>query len=306
MLAIKVLLCMMTFIFLPIISMAKRLPNRSRRNNAYQQPVGKWFSRIMIIMLENTDYDVALEDPYFTQLAQDGMLLDNYFGVTHPSKGNYIAQIYGSYGDLRDDGPTTFQGESLVDLLENSHLTWKAYQEDYPGDCFLGNTDMYFEKHNPFISMRNIRTNLERCDQIVNGEELETDILLNTLPNVIYYTPNTLNDGHDTGIQYASKWLHDFLEEKLDDSNFMEDMLVVVTFDERGSFETLDDPDNRVLTILLGPPVEEEDLMQVTDSTEYDHYSLLRTIEENWSLGTLGRNDSTAIPFQNLIPLISG
>ncbi len=28
----------------------------------------------------------------------------------------------------------------------------------------------------------------------------------------------------------------------------------------------------------------------------YNHYSLLRMVEDNWSLGNLGRNDANAVP----------
>jgi acid phosphatase len=34
-----------------------------------------------------------------------------------------------------------------------------------------------------------------------------------------------------------------------------------------------------------------------TDNTNFDHYSLLKTIEQNWSLGILGTNDVSAVPF---------
>jgi hypothetical protein len=32
------------------------------------------------------------------------------------------------------------------------------------------------------------------------------------------------------------------------------------------------------------------------DCTQYNHYSLLRTVEDNWGLGNLGRHDATATP----------
>jgi hypothetical protein len=37
------------------------------------------------------------------------------------------------------------------------------------------------------------------------------------------------------------------------------------------------------------------------DSTHYDHYSLLRTIESNWELGNLGRNDTKGNTFDNAL-----
>ncbi|ORY06578.1 hypothetical protein K493DRAFT_203225 [Basidiobolus meristosporus CBS 931.73] len=261
------------------------------------QPVGKWFNRIMIVMLENTDFDVTARNQYFADLAKRGLLLTNFYGVTHPSKGNYIAQIYGSFEDLDDDSPRTFPGNNLVDLLEAKNISWKSYQEDYPGHCFAGNTDLYFEKHNPFIAMENVRNQTERCAKIVNASQLDKDIRVGTLPNLIYFTPNILNDAHDTDISFAANWLRKFIEPKISNVNFMQGMLVVITFDERGSFDSMNDPDNKVFTILLGSGIK-----QGLDSTRYDHYSLLRTVEDNWSLGTLLRNDTKAYPFKRLIP----
>ena len=78
--------------------------------------------------------------------------------------------------------------------------------------------------------------------------------------------------------------------------------LVVVTFDE-SDFEADYLPDlassydgpNHIYTVLLGdciePGFEEEG---------YNHYSLLRTIEQNFSLGHLGKNDAAANWFQFL------
>ncbi|ORX94445.1 hypothetical protein K493DRAFT_315498 [Basidiobolus meristosporus CBS 931.73] len=265
-------------------------------------PDGKWFNRIMIVMLENTDFDVAAKNQYFTDIAKRGLLLTNFYGVTHPSKGNYIAQVYGSFEDLEDDGPKTFAGNNLVDLLESKMLSWKAYQEDYPGNCFPGNTDLYFEKHNPFITMENVRNRPERCAKIVDASELDKDIRMDTLPHLIYFTPNILNDAHDTDISFAANWLKKFIEPKLANAELMDEMLVVITFDERESFNSSNDPDNKVFTVLLGKGIQQ--LPNGIDSTRYDHYSLLRTIEDNWELGTLGRNDTKAYPFKNLVPLI--
>lgn len=37
------------------------------------------------------------------------------------------------------------------------------------------------------------------------------------------------------------------------------------------------------------------------DNTAYNHHSLLKTVEDNWNLGTLGRGDEKANSFQFLI-----
>jgi hypothetical protein len=52
----------------------------------------------------------------------------------------------------------------------------------------------------------------------------------------------------------------------------------------------------QVLTFLLDP---HGSIFKpgTVDKTKYDHYSMLKTIEDNWDLGDLGRHDKAAIPF---------
>jgi hypothetical protein len=71
----------------------------------------------------------------------------------------------------------------------------------------------------------------------------------------------------------------------------MKGTLVVVNFDE-----SLPHADNHVYAALLGDMVKPG----TVEPDRYDHYSLLRTIEENFELGTLRRNDLTANWFRFL------
>ena len=60
---------------------------------------GKAFDRFVTIWLENTDYTMASGDPNLAYLAKKGILLSNYFAVTHPSQPNYVASFSGdNYG----------------------------------------------------------------------------------------------------------------------------------------------------------------------------------------------------------------
>jgi phospholipase C len=90
-----------------------------------------------------------------------------------------------------DDDKVTIDRESIIDLLERKNISWKSYQQDYPGGC---ETKMrigkYARKHNPFISFKNIQTNPERCAKIVNADELDEDIKNDTVPQYVFYTPN--------------------------------------------------------------------------------------------------------------------
>ena len=62
--------------------------------------------------------------------------------------------------------------------------------------------------------------------------------------------------------------------------------MIAITFDEAGSDDPLGEA-NHVFTVLLGDMIKPGTIVD----TPFNHYSLLRTIEENFQLGTLGKND---------------
>lgn len=68
--------------------------------------------------------------------------------------------------------------------------------------------------------------------------------------------------------------------------------MIVLTFDESENYLA----PNRVFTVLLGNAIP-SDQVGTTDSTRYNHYSLTKTVEDNWALGNLGENDVDAVAF---------
>ncbi|KAF9547967.1 hypothetical protein EC957_007480 [Mortierella hygrophila] len=275
-------------------------------NNQQQPPKGKAFDHIFIIFLENTNYALAASDPFFQHLSQIGITLTNYHALTHPSQPNYIASIAGDYYGINNDYDTSIPANytTIVDLLESKHLTWKTYQEDMPEVCYKlpwTPDGLYFKKHNPFVIHESIAGNATRCKNVVPDSQLPLDLFAASsptinpgvpLPNYMYYTPNMLNDGHNTTVRDASLFLSSFLPPLLASPAFLHtNTLVVITFDETEDYTI---SDNLVYTLLLGsndfviPP----SLKNTTDATFYTHYSLLSTVESNWDLGNLGRNDA--------------
>ncbi|CAG8485551.1 19675_t:CDS:2 [Racocetra fulgida] len=132
--------------------------------------------------------------------------------------------------------------------------------------------------------MDTIRNNATRCAKIVPGTQLDTDINNNAVPQFVYYTPNQNNDGHDTGVAFANNWFQGWLEPKLTKPAFTNNTLIFVTFDEDDNSQS-----NHVYGALLGTPVHPP--ANHNDSTRYNHYSYLATVEKNWNLGNLARND---------------
>lgn len=264
---------------------------------------GKAFDRLAIIWLENTDYTLAVGDPNLAWLAKKGITLSNYFGVTHPSEPNYVAAIGGDYFGMDNDNFNFIDKNvsTIMDLLDDKGISWGEYQEDMPYSGFEGfsyinqvtKKNDYVRKHNPAIIYDSNSKDADRLSRIKNLTMFQEDLKANKLPQWMFITPNMTSDGHDTSVTTAGAWTRNFVEPLLDDKNFMQNTLVLITFDESGTY-TLQ---NRVLGILLGDAVPQE-LVGTTDANYYDHYSEIASAEANWDLHTLGRWDVGANVFK--------
>lgn len=288
---------------------------------------GRAFERVLIIMFENQYRSYVLENPFMRRLAARGIHLANYFGVMHPSQTNYIASIAGELCNVfSDDRPDPLPQRTVVDLVEESpfDLNWAAYMDSYVPQNALWFPDLvpqdqypYVIKHDPFSSFSRILRNETRWRRIGDESRFWRDLVAGRLPEYAWLTPNMWNDGHyilDTHeepedrtelIPQLASWLESFFADLRfpgPGSLLPPGTLVVVTFDE-SDFQaqytaalkyTYDGP-NQIYTVLLGdmiePGVEEEG---------YNHYSLLRTIEKNFGLDDLGKNDAHASWFRFL------
>lgn len=196
------------------------------------------YRHIVEIMVENTSYGSLIGNslaPNINALANRYGLARNYFGVTHPSEPNYVANIGGSYFGIQDDnqfyctpalastdpncgGTTvnhTVSAPSLADQLTAAGKTWKGYFQSLPyvdpskvvssGPAANGpytfkwpsNTDaLYASKHNPFINFTGTQGALS---QMVPDNQLGVDLLTDNLPNYSLVVPDQCHDMHGTG-----------------------------------------------------------------------------------------------------------
>ncbi|KAI5987882.1 phosphoesterase family-domain-containing protein [Pisolithus albus] len=257
---------------------------------------GLVFDRFIQIWLENTDYNDAAAQPAFQNLSQDGITLTGYYALTHPSEPNYIACAGGNFWGLASDNDVTIPANvsTVVDLLEAKGISWAEYEENMPTDGYLGdsftNPDKYTyyrRKHNPLVSYDSVNQNSTRLSRIRNFNDFAYDVGNNTLPQWFFVTPNMKDDGHDTGVAYASDWLNYWLVPLLQDSNFNSARtLILLTFDENSNSGI----NNEVYSILLGGAVPTS-LKGTIDDTYYTHYSSLSTVQNNWQLDNLGQQD---------------
>ncbi|KAK4141547.1 uncharacterized protein C8A04DRAFT_30917 [Dichotomopilus funicola] len=267
---------------------------------------GKAFDRIIQIWLENTDFSAAAGDPNMQWIASQGILLNNYFAVTHPSEPNYAAVLGGDTFGMENDDFITLPSNisTVVDLLDTKSISWGAYQEHLPYPGFLGfnfsNQETfandYVRKHNPLALYSSITDNSTKTAQIKSFVNLTSDIHNKKLPQWSFVTPNMVNDGHDTNITFAASWARSFIEPLLKNSYVSDKTLIVLSFDENEDYPT----PNRVYTVLLGGAIPKE-LHGTTDDAFYTHYSTISTVSANWDLPSLGRWDCGA----NVLALVA-
>jgi len=266
---------------------------------------GKAFDRYVSIWFENTDYVMAAADPNFAFFAKKGITLENLFAVTHPSEPNYMASVGGDYFGLDGDPFTQVPQNisSVVDLLEDKGISWGLYQEDMPYTGYQGfdwvnqktGANDYVRKHNPEILYNSVVTKPSRLENIKNTTLFYEDLKNDKLPQWLFVTPNMTSDGHDTSVTTAGVWLKSFLGPLLNNTNFMQNTLVLITFDETETYTI----QNRVFSVLLGDAVPES-LVGTSDAAYYNHYSEIATVEANWGLHTLGRYDVGANVFSHV------
>lgn len=177
--------------------------------------------------------------------------------------------------------------------------------------------DQYATRHNPFVYFHSIIDNEASCNaNVVSLAHLEPDLSNPaTAPNFAMITPNLCNDGHDGpcvgtdadghstgGLKSINAWLSKWIPKLLASPTYQAGgTLVVVTFDEASGSDASaccnerPGPDTplpggtgpgggRVGALLLAPGVQRNAKV----STPYNHYSMLRTIEDIFELPHLG------------------
>lgn len=257
---------------------------------------------VFVVVMENQAYDEVWNNgstPYTTSLANANARAANYFAITHPSLPNYLDLFGGSdYGITANCDPSSschIDAANLADNLEATGLTWKGYFEDMPAPCYLTDSGAYRAHHNPFIYFDDIRTDAARCGSyVVNYVALSVDLATAaTTPSYAMIVPNNCHNTHDCSIATGDAWLAANIPPLLDSPACVADTcLVVLTWDEDDGSQG-----NQVLTVFAGSAARSSTVSTV----RYDHFDLLRTIEDLLGVSTQTSNDSSAAAMSDML-----
>jgi phosphatidylinositol-3-phosphatase len=245
-------------------------------------------SHLFVIVLENQEFERIVGNPglpFINRLARRGALAVRYFAITHPSLPNYLAIIGGATFEIHSDCTAcSARGSNLAVQLDRAGVSWRAYMDDMPRPCYAGGyAASYAKKHNPFAYFPSITDDPDRCANVVPGSRLHRDLRGGRLPDFSWITPNLCNDGHDCGIAWADGYLEKVVPKLL--PQLGAHGFLVLTFDEgvsdRGCCRVAHG--GRIATIIVGPDVVRGARLKHA----FDHYSLLRTLEDFFSLSHL-------------------
>jgi Phosphoesterase family len=275
------------------------------------------FDRVVIIVLENVDYELAIQNKDLSALAAKGASFTNFHALFHPSYPNYLAMVAGTDFGIHNRGryvadaqvnfPDDAAHRTIADRLVSAGLDFKQYAEELPaGPCPWNLSSQhvaekrgnYVRRHVPFLSFREIQQ--KWCDHVIrvdssNAKNFFVQDANKGLVAYSFYTPNMNHDGHDTGVAVAGAWVRKFLDDTFPEK-LRKGTLVIVTFDESGG-----NRDNRIYTLFLGEMVKDAAQQDPAAlARRYTHYSALRTIEDNFGLEPLTANDRDAQPIADI------
>jgi phosphatidylinositol-3-phosphatase len=191
--------------------------------------------------------------------------------------------------------------------------------------------DQYAARHNPFVYFHSIIDFPTCAKNDVDFRELASDLSsASTTPSYAFITPNLCNDGHDEpcvddqpgGLVQIDKWLREHVPAILAAPGFKDDGLLIVTFDEAeggpgGDADasaccdeqpgpntpnpggpTMGPGGGKIGAVLLSPFIRPGTVID----TPYNHYSLLRSVEDLFGLSHLGYAGQEGLkPFDDAI-----
>lgn len=207
-----------------------------------------------------------------------------------------------SNGDYVKKGPAPCFGSSyqtLRDLLDAGKLSWKYYAPYMYGDGLSG---AYWD---PFDAISTVRYSSEWNNCISSPEtNFLTDVAKGALPAISWVSPDDANSDHagfgktDTGPAWVASIVNAVGKSKYWNST----AIIVVWEDWGGWYDHVAPPQLdyaglgvRVPMIVVSPYAK----TGYVDHTQYEFGSIIRFVEDTWSLGRLGTTDTRATSIAN-------
>ncbi|HET8559487.1 MAG TPA: alkaline phosphatase family protein [Marmoricola sp.] len=280
------------------------------------------FGHVFLVIGENTELGQINKSnaPYLLgQLAPQSAWLTGYYALTHFSEANYIGMTSGQYTHCQQfDGSVASchqDVDNLFSQLDRAGVSWQSWMESMPEACGLSSAgspktqNHYGPKHNPALfydaiegaggvwSATDRSAECQAQDLPMGGtgpndtSTFDAALASGDVARFNFVVPNECEDGHDNcqpsgnGISQFDSFLAREVPKIISSPAFGSDGLLLVTFDE-GTSNQGDGNGHQfagggnVAFLAYGPQVRTG-----VDTATYDHYSLLRTLEDGFGIG---------------------
>jgi hypothetical protein len=233
------------------------------------------------------------------------------------------------------------EGTNIATQIRAKGLAWRAYLEDIPEPGSLaiisqGNATtpaaLYAAKHTGFTNFASVHRDPDLARELVGFDALHADLRAGTVPAFALVVPNQCNEMHGLGaanapadcaggdealVRHGDTYAADLVAAIQSSPTWTKpgsNTAIVITWDEDGKeFRAPGSPNACCVTNAHNPGgghiativVTNHGPHGVVDPTPYNHYSLLRTIEDALRLGghLHHAGDATALPMTPLFAL---
>jgi phosphatidylinositol-3-phosphatase len=291
------------------------------------------FNHVFVIVGENTELgQINKSDaPFLTGTVEpNAAWLTNYFAVTHFSEANYAAMTSGQFTRCEQfDGSIASCHQNVDNLfqqLDGAGVTWQSWLESMPAPCYVVSAgsaktlNHYGAKHNPAVFYDNVEglngvwsadpaQQSAKCkaNDIPTGgtgpndmTDFNSALASGDVARFNLIVPNECEDGHDNckaqgnGVAQFDTFLANEVPLIESSPAFGPDGVLIITFDEGTSnrgpasskqFAGGGNVAFAVLSSLAQPGIY---------GSTYNHYSLLRTLEDGFGITDHPANAGTA------------
>ena len=264
---------------------------------------GEKTAHLALIVFENKESSSVLGSSAALYIngthVPSGRLFTRYYAVAHPSLTNYLVMTSARFnGCVTDACPRNSNPDNNLFHQLNAAsppVTWRAYQEGMPLNCYRRDSGSYLVRHNPATYYTNLGPSGDNscATRDVPFTQLSADIANNSLPQFVWITPNKYNDMHDDQnaascsfgsatqdqVCQGDQWLSTNLPALLSNGG-RHDVTALIVFDE-GS--TKAGGGGQVVLLEVGPST----CAGCTSSAPLTHYGLLGAIEDWFQLPRL-------------------
>jgi phospholipase C len=299
-------------------------PDHSQSTFQVQYNNGKLDGFVSALNQRNQDGRIAMgyyderDLPYYWAIADQYVLFDRFFSSTGGgSVLNHFFWIGAASGGNEDRVARSGANDltTIFDRLEEKGVSWKFYIQNYDPNLTYRNAGLYPGNRAsqviwaPVLALGRFIDQPRMLSHVVDLEEYYADLENGTLPSVAYLVPSGASEHPPGRVQAGQLFVVSLIDALMRSSVWKQSAFMWAYDDWGGWYDHVAPPQVdaygygfRVPALLVSPFARPGYI----DHTVLDFASILRFIEDNWSLNPVAERDTFASSFDDAFDFASG